>query len=147
MDKYEEMLKYANMKYNYSELERQKILSLLEYCHASDVCMTHRRMYEVYFQCDAMPGREITLSDCNDSCARYGCSNCTAVDDVECLINQEKTIFDFEPSDDFYFKDEVKSILNRYHGKKKDKLSETEIDLIVQEVKKELKCFNHCLGK
>lgn len=145
MDKYEDMLKYADRKYSYSELEKQKIISLLEYCHANDVRMTHRRMYEVFFKCDAMPGMELTVCDCSDQCARYACSNCTAAEDAECLINQEKTIFDFEPSDDFHFKDEVKSILQRYHGKKKDKLSETEIDLIVQEVKKELECFNHCL--
>jgi len=147
VNEYEEMLKNADRRYHYSELEKQKIIDLLGYCHATDVRMTHRRMYEVFFKCDAMPGRELTIDSCNDECAKYCCSNCTAVDDVECLINQEKTIFDFEPSDDFYFKDEVKSILNRYHGNKKDKLSETEIDLIVQEVKKELKCFNHCLGK
>lgn len=148
MDKYDEMLKYADRKYSYSELEKQKIISLLEYCHANDVRMTHRRMYEVFFKCDAMPGYELSTDLCSSNCARYyGCSNCATVDDVECLINQEKTIFDFEPSDDFHFKDEVKSILNRYHGKKKDKLSETELDLIVQEVKKELRCFNHCLDE
>ncbi len=145
MDKYEEMLKKADRKYSYSELEKQKIISLLEYCHANDVRMTHRRMYEVFFKCDAIPGREITTDFCNDECARCGCSNCTAAEDAELIINQEKTIFDFEPSDDFYFKDEVKSILNRYHGKKKDKLSETEIDMIVKEVRQELECFNKCL--
>lgn len=146
MDKYEEMLQSADRRYKYSELEKEKIISLLDYCHVTDVRMTHRRMYEVFFKCDAMPGKELTTALCSRECARYyGCSNCAAVDDAECLINQEKTIFDFEPSDDLHFKDEVKSILQRYHGKKKEKLSETEIDLIVQEVKKELKCFNHCL--
>lgn len=145
MDKYEEMLKKADRKYSYSELEKQKIISLLDYCHANDVRMTHRRMYEVFFNCDAIPGREITTDFCSDECARCGCSNCTAAEDAELIINQEKTIFDFEPSDDFYFKDEVKSILNRYHGKKKDKLSETEIDMIVKEVRQELECFNKCL--
>ena len=148
MDKYEEMLRYADRKYNYSELEKEKIISLLDYCHATDVCMTHRRMYEVFFKCDAMPGKELTTALCSRECARYyGCSNCAAVDDAECLINQEKTIFDFEPSDEFYFKDEVKSILQRYHGNKKDKLSETEIKQITNEVKKELRCLNHLINE
>ena len=146
MDKYEEMLKKADRKYSYSELEKQKIVELLDYCHATDVRMTHRRMYEVFYRCDAMSGYELTTDLCSSNCARYcGCSNCAAVDDVECLINQEKTIFDFEPSDDFYFKDEVKSILEKYHGRKKDKLSDTEIDMIVKEVRQELECFNKCL--
>ena len=97
--------------------------------------------------CDAMPGMELTVSTCEAECAKCGCSNYSAVEDVECLINQEKTIFDFEPSDDFFFSDEVKSIISRYHGKKKDKLSDAEIEMIVKEVEKELKCFNHCLGE
>ena len=146
MSKCEEIVKQANMKYNYSELEKQKIISLLEYCHASDICMTHRRMYEVFFKCDAMPGIELTTEFCRSNCAKYyGCSNCAVVDDAEGLINQEKTIFDFEPSDEFYFKDEVKTILNKYRGNKKDNLSETEIDQILKEIKQELVCFNMSL--
>lgn len=93
MDKYEEMLKYADRKYNYSELEKEKIISLLDYCHATDVCMTHRRMYEVFFKCDAIPGREISTDFCSDECARNGCSNCTAAEDAELIINQEKNNF------------------------------------------------------
>lgn len=148
MDKYEEMLKKADRKYTYSELEKQKIIGLLDYCHATDVRMTHRRMYEVFYKCDAMSGYELTTDLCSSNCARYyGCSNCAAVDDVECLINHEKTIFDFEPSDDFYFKDEVKSILEKYHGSKKDKLSDTEIDMIIKEVRQELVCLNSCLSE
>ena len=142
MDNYEDMLKRADRIYNYSELEKQKIISLLDYCHATDVRMTHRRMYEVFFRCDALPGMELTLSDCNDSCERYGCSNCTAVEDAECIINQEKTIFDLEPSDDFYFKEELKTILKRYHGNKKDKLSDAEIDMLVKEIRQEIVCLN-----
>ena len=148
MDKYEEMLQSADRRYKYSELEKEKIISILDYCHATDVRMTHKRMYEVFFKCDAMPGKELTTALCSRECARYyGCSNCAAVDDAECLINQEKTIFDFEPSDEFYFKDEVKSILQRYHGNKKDKLSETEFEQIINEVKKELRCFNHLINE
>lgn len=145
MDNYEDMLKRADRIYNYSELEKQKIISLLDYCHATDVRMTHRRMYEVFFRCDALPGMELTISDCNDSCEHYGCSNCTAVEDAECIINQEKSIFDLEPSDDFYFKEELKTILKRYHGNKKDKLSDTEIDMLVKEIRRELVCINKSL--
>lgn len=145
MNKYEEMLKNADRKYNYSELEKQRIIGLLDYCHANDVRWTFRKMYEVYFMCDALPGMEITTSDCNDQCARYGCSNCTAADDAELLINQEKTVLDLEPSDEFYFKDEVKSIINKYHGNKQDKMCDYEIDMILKEVERELNCFNCCL--
>ena len=144
MDKYEEMLKTADKQYSYSELEKEKIVSLLDYCHATDVRMTHRKMYEVFFKCDAIPEREITSDFCNDECVRCGCSNCTSAEDAECLINQEKTILDLEPSDEFYFQDEVKSILQRYHDNKKSKLSEAEIEQIVDELRKEIQCFNHC---
>ena len=143
MNQYEEMLKSANRIHKYSELELQKIVALLEYCHAVDVRMTHRRMYEVFFKCDAMPGIELTTEFCRSNCAKYyGCSNCAVVDDAECIINQEKTIFDLEPSDEFYFKEEVKTIFNRYQGKKKQKLSDAEIDQILKEIKQELICFN-----
>lgn len=145
MDKYEEMLKTADKQYSYSELEKEKIVSLLDCCHATDVRMTHRKMYEVFFKCDAIPGREITSDFCSDECARNGCSNCTAAEDAEGLINHEKTIFDYEPSDELYFQDEVKSILQKYHGNKKNKLFETEIEQIVDEIKKEIQCFNHCI--
>ena len=92
--------------------------------------------------CSAMPGMEITTCDCNDQCARYGCSNCTAADDAELLINQEKSIFDFEETDKFYFKDEIKSIINKYHGIKKGKMQKSEIEQILKEIKRELECFN-----
>lgn len=69
------------------------------------------------------PGMEITTGNCNDECARYGCSNCTAADDAELLSNQEKTIFDFEPTDEFFFKEEVVSIINKYHGKKNGRMA------------------------
>lgn len=85
---------------------------------------------------------EITTCDCNDQCARYGCSNCTAADDAELLINQEKSILDFEESDEFYFKEEVKSIIKKYHGSKKGKIQEIEIDMILKEIKLELNCYN-----
>ena len=142
MDKYEEMLKRADEKYHFSELEKDKIIRLLDYCHANDVRWTLRRMFEVYFMCSAMPGMEITTCDCNDQCARYGCSNCTAADDAELLINQEKSILDFEESDEFYFKEEVKSIIKKYHGSKKWKIPESEIDMILKEIKRELNCYN-----
>lgn len=146
MKQYEQMLKAVNELYNYSELEKQKIISLLDYCHATDVRKTRGGIYGVFYECAAMPGRELTTDSCSSGCAKYyGCSNCAVVDDAECLINQEKTIFDFEPSDDFIFQDEVKSILQRYHGDKKNKLSETEIEQIVDEIKKEIQCFNHCI--
>ena len=41
MDKYQEMLERANKRYKYSEIELGKITSLLDYCHAVDVRMTH----------------------------------------------------------------------------------------------------------
>ena len=146
MDKYEEMLKTADKQYSYSELEKEKIVSLLDYCHATDVRITHRKMYEVFFKCDVVSGIELTTELCNKMCAKYyGCSNCSAVDDTECLINQEKMIFDYEPSDELYFQDEVKSILQKYHGNKNNKLSETEIEQIVNEIKIEIQCFNHCI--
>ena len=91
MDKYEEMLKRADEKYHFSELEKDKIIRLLDYCHANDVRWTLRRMFEVYFMCSAMPGMEITTCDCNDQCARYGCSNCTAADDKEFLMSNAAT--------------------------------------------------------
>ena len=147
MDKYMEMLKWPNKRYKYSELELGKIISLLDYCHAVDVRMTHRRMYEVFFKCDAMPGMELTIDSCSDQCAKYGCSNCTAAEDAECIINQEKSVLDLEPSDEFFFKDEVKSIIKRYHGDKSDKMTDTELEMIVAEIKKELKCFNRCIGE
>ena len=147
MDKYKEMLERPNKKYKYSELELGKIISLLDYCHAVDVRMTHRRMYEVFFKCDALLGMELTIDSCSDQCSKYGCSNCTAAEDAECIINQEKSVLDLEPSDEFYFKDEVKSIFKRYHGDKNEKMSDTEIDMIAEEVKKELKYFNYCLIK
>ena len=92
--------------------------------------------------CDAMPGMEITTCDCNDQCERYGCSTCTAADDAELLINQEKSILDFEEYNEFYFKDEVKSIINKYHGSKKGKIQPEEIEMIIKEVKRELNCYN-----
>ena len=55
MDEYLEMLKLPHKRYKYSELEIAKITSLLGYCHATDVRMTHRRMYEVFYKCDALP--------------------------------------------------------------------------------------------
>ena len=142
MNKYEEMLKRADEKYHFSELEKDKIIRLLDYCHANDVRWTFRRMYEVYFMCDAMPGMEITTCDCNDQCERYGCSNCTAADDAELLINQEKSILDFEETDEFYFKDEIKSVINKYYGIKKGKMQKSEIEQILKEIKRELECFN-----
>ena len=147
MDKYQEMLERANRRYKYSEIELGKITSLLDYCHATDVRMTHRRMYEVFFKCDAMPGRELTTDFCSDECARCGCSNCTAAEDAELIINHEKSVLDFEPSDDFFFRDEVKFIIRRYHGNKTDKMSDAELEMIVDELKKELKCLNHCIGE
>ena len=147
MDKYQQMLERANKRYKYSEIELEKITSLLDYCHATDVRMTHRRMYEVFFKCDAIPGREITTDFCSEECARCGCSNCTAAEDSELIINQEKSVLDFEPSGDFFFRNEVKSIMKRYHGDKTDKMSDTELDLIVDELKRELKCLNHCIGE
>lgn len=142
MDKYEEMLKRADEKYHFSELEKDKIIRLLDYCHANDVRWTLRRMFEVYFMCSAMPGMEITTCDCNDQCARYGCSNCTAADDAELLINQEKSILDFEESDEFYFKEEVKFIIKKYHGSKKEKIPTDEIEMILKEIEQELNCYN-----
>ena len=59
----------------------------------------------------------------------------------------EKIIFEIESSNEFYFKDEVKSIIKRYHGDKFDKMSDAEIELIVEEFKKELNYFNHCIGE
>ena len=59
--------------------------------YANDVRWTLRRMFEVYFMCDAMSGMEITTCDCNDQCAKYGCSNCTAADDAELLQKKEKS--------------------------------------------------------
>ena len=147
MNNFIQMLERANKRYKYSEIELGKIISLLDYCHANDVRMTHRRMYEVFFMCDAIPGREITTDFCSDECARCGCSNCTAAEDAELLINQERSVLDLEPSDEFYFKDEVKSIIKRYHGEKTDKMSDSELELIVEEFKKELKCFNQYIGK
>ena len=147
MDKYKEMLERPNKKYKYSELELGKIISLLDYCHAVDVRMTHRRMYGVFFKCDALPGMELTIDSCSDQCAKYCCSNCTAAEDAECLINQEKSVLDLEPTDEFFFKDEVKSIIKRYHGGKTDKMSDSEIEMIVNEFRKELKCFNYCIGE
>lgn len=141
------MLERADRKYKFSEIEKEKIRYLLEYCHATDVRWTLRRMYEVYFRCDAMPGMEITTGTCNDECARYGCSNCTAADDAELLINQEKTVLDFEPTDEFFFKDEVKSIISKYHGKKKRMMTETELQQLIEEFSQELKCCNAQLGE
>lgn len=141
------MIERADRKYKFSDIEKVKIRGLLEYCHATGVRWTLRRMYEVFFQCDAMPGMELTTGTCSDECARYGCSNCTAADDAELLINQEKTIFDFEPTDEFFFKDEVVSIINKYHGKKNGRMSETELQQIIQEVSQELKCCNMLLGE
>ena len=148
MDKYREMLERADKRYKYSEIEMDKIVSLLDYCHANDVRMTPRRMYEVFFKCDAIPGRELNTDMCNSECAKYyGCTNCAVADDAECLINQDKSVLDFEPSDEFYFRDEVKSIIKRYHGDKPDKMSDAELEMIVEEFRKELKCFNHCIGE
>ena len=146
MDKFEKMLRKADEKHHYSELEKQKIIELLDYCHATDVRKTHRGMYGVFYECEAISGKELTTDFCSNNCAKYyGCSNCAVVDDAECLINQEKTIFDLEPSDEFYFRDEIKSILKRYHGDKKDKLSDEEIDMIIKEVRQELVCMNESL--
>ena len=90
--------------------------------------------------------KKLTLDTCSSECAKYGCSNCTAAEDAELLINQEKTVFELEPSDEFYFKDEVKSILKNITVQK-DKMSDTEIDMIINELKQEIKCFNQCLGE
>lgn len=141
------MIERADRKYKFIHIEKIKIRELLEYCHATDMRRTLRRMYEVFFRCDAMPGMEITTGNCNDECARYGCSNCTAADDAELLINQEKTIFDFEPTDEFFFKEEVVSIINKYHGKKNGRMAEAELQQVIQEISQELKCCNMLLGE
>ncbi len=57
------MLERADRKYRFSDIEKEKIRYLLEYCHATDVRWTLRRMYEVYFRCDAMLGMEITTGE------------------------------------------------------------------------------------
>ena len=100
MDKYIGMLEGASKEYEYSELELRKITALLDYCHAVDVHRIHKGMYEVFFKCDAMPGREITIDFCSNECARFGCSNCTAAEDAEDIINKEKVVPEFEPTDE-----------------------------------------------
>ena len=142
MNKYEEMLQSADKKYSYSELEKEKIISLLDYCHASDVRRTHRRMYEVFFRCDAIPYAELTIDICGGECERCGCSNYTAAEDAELLINQEKNILDFEPSDEFFFADEIQSILEKFRGNRNVKLCNSEINQIMEEIKQELRYFN-----
>lgn len=97
--KFNEMIYQADRKYNFSELEKKKIQCLLEYCHANAVRWTLRKMFEVYFCCDAMPGMEITIEDCGNRCARFGCSNCTAAEDAELMLNQEKTVFGIQSDD------------------------------------------------
>ncbi len=54
-------------------------------------------------------------------------------------------MLDFEPTDEFFFKDEVKSIINKYHGKKKGRMSETELQQLIEEFSQELKCCNMLL--
>lgn len=143
---FNDMIQAADRKYAYSDIEKKKIKYLLEYCHANNVRWTLRGMFEVYFKCDAMPGIEITISDCSDGCARYGCSNCTAAEDAELLINQEKTIFDAASADELFFKDEVQAIISKYHGKKKGCLSDCEQEQIVKEFARELECLNLIFG-
>ena len=106
MDKYIEMLEGANKEYRYSEFELRKVTELLDYCHAVDVRRTHRGMYEVFYKCDVIPARELTLDSCSTECKKYGCSNCTAAEDAECIINQEKSVTELELADE-YFDDEV----------------------------------------
>lgn len=138
------MIRSADKKYHFSEIEKKKIKYLLEYCHANDVRWTLRQIFEVYFKCDAMPGREITITDCCDECARCGCSTCTAAEDAELLINQEKSVFDVEPADELFFEHEIRSIIQKYHGNKKEKISNDEIELLTKQIAKELKYLNRC---
>ena len=141
MNNYEEMLKIPSKRHSYSEIEKQKIVELLGYCHADEIRWTHRGIYELYFKCDAMPGMVITVSDCNDKCARCGCSTYTAADDAECLINQDRTVLEFEVSEGAFFEKEVKAILNKYKHDRTEKLTDTDIHLLAARVKDELQMF------
>ncbi len=138
-NEFDQMIEKADRRMHYSELEKEKLKYLLEYCHASDIKYTQRRMYEVFYKCDAMPGMEITMCDCDDNCARCGCSNYTAADDAELLLNREKDIFEIEPSTGYYFDAEIKSMLNKYKGIGSCKLTDTEIENFLKRIKKELK--------
>ena len=63
------------------------------------------------------------------------------------IFNYRLNFYPIFQDDEFYFKDEVKSIIKRYHGDKSDKMTDSEIEMIVAEIKKELKCFNRCIGE
>lgn len=143
---FNEMIRCADRKYHFSELEKKKIRGSLEYCHATDVRWTSREMFEVYFRCDAMPGKEITTIDCNNRCAKAGCSNYTVAEDAELLINQEKNIFDFDYTDEVFFENEIKSIIKKFHGKKHGKITGYECEQLLKELERELQLLNHCVG-
>ena len=142
MNKYENMLQDAMAEKGYSILEKEKILYLLDYCHAERVRKLKQGYFEVLFRCDALDGISLATDTCNKLCKRCGCSTCTAAGDAEMLINLEKNILDFEPSDEFFFADEVQSILEKFRGNRNVKLCNSEIDQIMEEIKQELRCFN-----
>lgn len=141
MDEFDVMLVKPKKRYSYSELEENKIKELLGTCHAKEINYTLRKMYEVYFTCDAMPGRLLTVTDCEAECAKYGCCTSTAADDAECLINCDKGILDFEPTDEMYFTSELKSIVQKYCGERKNRMTETEFIMLVKEISQELECI------
>ena len=95
MDKYEKMMIEATNHYNYSTLEKETILRMLDAVHAENVKRTDDCMFEVHYKCDAMPDIQLNTEYCEAKCKRYyGCSNCATIDDLECLINQEKAVSD-----------------------------------------------------
>ena len=142
MDKYEKMLEKAMAEHIYSPLEKDLMHGMLDSIHAKRVKETQKGIYEVFYMCDAIPDKELNTILCDKNCQRYyNCSNCAMADDLECIINQEKTILDLEPSDTFYFEDEIRSIINNYRGDKNTAMSKTETNMLAEEIVKELKCL------
>lgn len=132
------LLKQADRKYHYSEIEKGIIVNLLGYCHAVDVRWTLRQMFEVYFKCSAMPGKEITVSDCNDKCEKCGCSTCTAANDAECLIFREKPLHETYLENELWFEDEIHAVLRKYKGSMDGTLDRDEITFLSKRIQNEL---------
>lgn len=137
MNKYENLIAKLNERHDFSELEKEMIMWLTDYCHVEDFRHTDNNMYEAFFKCDGLDGRIITTRDCESKCAKYGCSTCSAAGDLECLINKEKGILDFEQWDEIYFKSEIEEIVRKYYGNRNDRMTKTELNMLISEISRE----------
>ena len=124
------------LKVEYSERD----LDIIELAYATTIHKSQGSEYSTVIIPIRM-SQYITVSDCEAECAKYGCCTSTAADDAECLINCDKGILDFEPTDEMYFTGELKSVVQKYCGERKNRMTESEFEMLQKELSQELRCI------